>query len=186
MNTAARIIFGIGSVVLLLGVGLLIKAGPSAGTEYIDPGETSLWRVNSTADISIPLSADETYQIWIKKGGQVNNISIIDATGKEQFWSETCRSLNLMEGGCDSAWLEVGTFDAYDCPCRLSLNATEEIVFTVNREAGELSLHEEYLIEFCGGVMTLALGLITIVGGGIVHISTKTKVLIEQPVHPQQ
>jgi hypothetical protein len=165
---------------------MLIRAGPSAGTEYIDPGENSLWRVNSTADVSIPLPSEDTYQIWIKRGGEVNNISIIDAAGKEQFRAEPCRSLNMMEGSCDFDWLEVGTFDAYDCPCRLSLNATEEIVFTVYNEAGELSLHEEYLAAFCGGFMSIGFGIISIIASGIVHFSTKNQVSIEQPVHPHQ
>ncbi len=166
-------IVSVGSIVILLGMTLLIKAGTTAEQIYLEPEENAEWRMNSTNDELIPLPSDETYELFIKKGGSVNDISIINDNGTEIFDEERCEDVNRNElEDCEYEWIEYGQFETHHCPCRITFNATEEVLFVKEGEGGEKSLVDEYTATICGGFITIGIGILLIsINGGIALFS---------------
>ena len=55
-------IIAMGSVIIILGIALIFKAGPSAERIYLEPEQNSELRLNSTNDYLISLDSSETYE----------------------------------------------------------------------------------------------------------------------------
>ena len=160
-------------IIVLLGIALLLKAGTTAEQIYLEPEENAEWRMNSTSDELIPLPSDETYELFIKKGGLVTEISITNENGSEIFDEERCEDVNRNElEDCEYEWIEYGQFETYDCPCRITFNATEEVLFVKEGEGGEKSKVDEYTATICGGFITIGIGILLIsISGGIALFS---------------
>ena len=162
-----------GGIIILLGLTLLVYAGPTAERVYLEPEENAEWRVNSTEDKLIPLPSDETYELFIKRGGLISNISIIDESGTDIFNIERCEDVNRNElEDCEYEWVEYGAFETYDCPCRITLNTTDEVLFVKEGAGGEKSKVDEYTAAICGGFITIGIGVLIIsISGGIALFS---------------
>ena len=158
-----------GSVIIILGIALIFKAGPSAERIYLEPEQNSELRLNSTNDYLISLDSSETYEIFIKKGGVILDISIIDNDGESIFNEERCEVLNKNElEDCEYEWVEYGNFDTHNCPCEISFDATEEILFVKEGNGGEKAKIDEYTATICGGIITIGIGILVIsISGGI-------------------
>ncbi|MBT4059710.1 MAG: hypothetical protein HOE69_05310 [Euryarchaeota archaeon] len=185
MNTGAKITLAIGGIIVLLGVITIVMAGPSAKQYYVNPSDEVQWRTDSTTNETIPLS-DETYELFVKNGAEYHNLSITDSSGNELFLGEHCEEYDGEEASCEYEWIEIGYFDAYDCPCKITVNSTEDIIFTVYGEAGEKTDVDGYFMSFCGGIIAILSGIVLLaVGGGISLFSKKTNVNIAPAIQQQ-
>ena len=162
-------IIAIGTVIVILGFALILKAGPTAERVYLEPEENAEWRLNSTDNKLIELDSDETYDVFIKKGGVILDISVTDFQGNSIFNEERCEEINKNElQDCEYEWVEYGSFETHDCPCEISFDATEEILFVKEGEGGQKSKVDEYTAAICGGIITIGIGILVItISGGI-------------------
>ena len=162
-------IIAIGAIIVILGIALLIKAGPTAERIYLEPEENAEWRLNSSDNKLIQLDSDETYDVFIKKGGIILEISVIDNDGNSIFNEERCEDVNRNElQDCEFEWVEYGSFETHNCPCEISFDATEEILFVKEGEGGQKSKVDEYTAAICGGIITIGIGILVItISGGI-------------------
>lgn len=174
MNKGAKIILAIGGVIVILGIASLVIAGPSAKQYYVNPLDEIHWQTNSTVNETIPLSPDETYELFAKNGTGYHNLSITDPDGNELFWGEHCSDLRD-DSSCEYEWIEIGYFDAYECPCQITVESSEEILFLVYGEGGLKNDVDGYFMSFCGGILAILSGIVILVVGGGVSMSTKTK-----------
>ena len=99
----------------------------------------------------------------------MRNFSIIDNDGESIFNEERCEVLNKNElEDCEYEWVEYGNFDTHNCPCEISFDATEEILFVKEGNGGEKAKIDEYTATICGGIITIGIGILVIsISGGI-------------------
>jgi len=185
MNKGAKVILSIGGIIILLGITSLVIAGPSAKQYYVNPLDEIQWQTNSTINETVPLSPDETYQLFAKNGEGYHNLSITDPDGNELFRGEHCREFGDGDSSCEYDWIEIGYFDAYDCPCQITVESSDDILFLLYGEAGQKTDVDGYFMSFCGGILAIFLGIIVLVVGGGVSMFTKTKSVDLAPSNQQ-
>ena len=167
MHNGATAVLIIGGIILIGGITLLVIAGPSADTVYIDPSGKAEWRGSSAAGEQLSLDIDNDYQLYIKKGGELNDISITDSQGEEVFLPANCNQVHLEADRCDGEWVEIGEFGTNSCPCTLMLNATEDVLIVEYGEAGFKTNVDEYFGQMAFGCLGLLCGIVVLaVGGG--------------------
>jgi|GEM_PF-1190879 hypothetical protein len=166
MNNGAKVVLAVGTVILLLGIGLMVKAGPSATIEELDPVPVALWRESSADQETLTLDPDMDFEAYLQGDGELNSISILDSLGREIFHYGPCEQDSLQKEGCDDDWIELGYFSTTDCPCQISLNATEDVIISEYGRAGGHSNVDEWLSTFCFGVIAICFGVLVLAGGG--------------------
>lgn len=181
MNKPATAAAAIGVLILLIGVGLMVNAGWSAGTFYVDPEEKALWRGNSTSNEELPFLPDQEryqdYDVYMQKNSTLHEISIVDQDGKEILWTANgCLSGDWAEtDDCQYDWVGIGEFDQENCPCLISFNSSGELLITENFAAGQQSLVDEWFGQTCAAIIVLCMGVIIIAVGGGIALFTKKK-----------
>ncbi len=185
MNKGVKVLSSIGGLIILLGIASLVIGGTSAKQYYVDPLDEIQWQTNSTVNQTIPLSSDETYQLFAKNGEGYHNLSITDRDGNELFHREHCREFGGEESSCEYDWIEIGYFDTYDCPCEITVESSDDILFLVYGEGGEKSDIDGYFMTFCGGFLAIFLGIILLIVGGGVAMLTKSKSVELAPTNQQ-
>lgn len=172
MHKVAVITLAAGAVILLLGVILLVIAGPSAGNVYIDPEEKAEWRAGGADETQLPFlhSEEESrdYEIYARRGAAVENLTVVDEAGTDLLWVQVyCSEANhQQDDSCQNEWVVIAEFVSDACPCFISFNTTGEVLVVEYGEAGSQSLVDEWTGQFCGGAMALCLGIILLGAGG--------------------
>jgi len=161
MNPGAKVVIGVGVVIVLVGIALLVYAGPYSNPSNFKPEEYTVWRGSSTTNETLDLDDGISYTIYVKGGGGVNNFSITSSGGVELF-----TQIDTIHMGSQPEWQRIGYVDEelLDCPCSMNFTANAEVIIVDNTP--KFGDSETWCTFFGIGCLTFLAGLVTTAGGG--------------------
>ena len=190
MNTRSKVVIAVGIVIVLVGIALLVYAGPTANPSDSNPEEYAIWRGTSADNEVLDLEPETHYQVYVKRGGEVENLSITNSTGTELF-----APMNVIETGLfgEPEWHRIGDvaliveFDRHpiDCPCSMNLTSDAEVIIVDSTpKFGNNS--DDWCLYSTLGCMILIAGLVTTAGGGGWALLSKKGSAVQMQTMQQQ
>ena len=192
MNTGTKLMLGLGTIGLVVGILVMILGAGSAG-------DAVNWR--PTDDVYLENSQGETVSFIHIKEGNGDSIAVfvsddvrcddftLEIQGGEAWWkADTCidvegRSLPIGHGDDPEGWLHLGTIVEVEDGVEYTITTSHDVVL-VGWEVIE-GLIEDFLgglAAICGGPTFLCCGLLFLIIGGVMAVTssgTKTQTQIE-------
>ena len=192
MNTGTKLMLGLGTIGLVVGILVMILGAGSAG-------DAVNWR--PTDDVYLENSQGETVSFIHIQEGNGDSIAVfvsddvrcddftLEIQGGEAWWkADTCidvegRSLPIGHGDDPEGWLHLGTIVEVEDGVEYTITTSHDVVL-VGWEVIE-GLIEDFLgglAAICGGPTFLCCGLLFLVIGGVMAVTsggTKTQTQIE-------
>lgn len=192
MNTGTKLMLGLGAIGIVVGILVMVLGAGSMG----DAGK---WR--PTDDVYLENSQGETVSFIHIEEGNGDSIAVfvsddvrcddftLEIQGGEAFWkADTCvdvggRSLPSGYGDDPKGWLHLGTIEEVEDGVEYTITTSHDVVL-VGWEVIEEVVGEFLggLAAICGGPTFLCCGLLFLVIGGIMAVTsggTKTQTQIE-------
>ena len=192
MNTGTKLMLGLGAIGIVVGILVMVLGAGSIG----DAGK---WR--PTDDIYLENSQGETVSFIHIQDGNGNSVAVfvsdevrcddftLEIQGGEAWWkADTCidvegRSLPSGYGDDPEGWLHLGTIEQLEDGVEYTITTSHDVVLVgwedVEEVIGELFAG---LAAICGGPTFLCCGLLFLVIGGVMAVTssgTKTQTQIE-------
>ena len=192
MNTGTKLMLGLGTIGIVVGILVMILGAGSAG-------DAVNWR--PTDDVYLENSQGETVSFIHIQEGNGDSIAVfvsddvrcddftLEIQGGEAWWkADTCidvegRSLPIGHGDDPEGWLHLGTIVEVEDGVEYTITTSHDVVL-VGWEVIEGLIGDFLggLAAICGGPTFLCCGLIFLVIGGIMAVTssgTKTQTQIE-------
>ena len=192
MNTGTKLMLGLGTIGLVVGILVMILGAGSAG-------DAVNWR--PTDDVYLENSQGETVSFIHIQEGNGDSIAVfvsddvrcddftLEIQGGEAWWkADTCidvegRSLPIGHGDDPEGWLHLGTIVEVEDGVEYTITTSHDVVLVGWEDIEEvIGDFLGGLAAICGGPTFLCCGLLFLVIGGIMAVTssgTKTQTQIE-------